>query len=148
MTFREARRDEIRQIQIVRKSVKENVLSDPSRVTDQDCEEFLVVRGKGWVCETDGQVVGFAIADLKERNIWALFVHPGYEGRGIGRRLHGMMLDWYFAQTMDTVFLGTAFDTRAERFYRKAGWKEVGTHGPLEIRFEMTHREWTDNPGR
>ena len=148
MTFREARTDDIRQIQIVRNSVKENVLSDPSRVTDQDCEDFLVVRGKGWVCETDGQVVGFAIADLKERNIWALFVHPGYEGRGIGRRLHGMMLDWYFAQTMDTVFLGTAFDTRAERFYRKAGWKEVGAHGPLEIRFEMTHREWTGNPGR
>lgn len=38
MAFREATLQDIPQIQIVRYSVKENVLSDPGLVTDEDCE--------------------------------------------------------------------------------------------------------------
>jgi hypothetical protein len=79
MTIREAKIADIKQIQIVRNSVTENTLSNPNLVTDQDCEEFITVRGKGWVCEIDKQIVGFAIADLKENNIWALFLDPKFE---------------------------------------------------------------------
>lgn len=145
MIIREAEISDIKQIQIVRNSVTENTLSDPGLVTDEDCEEFMTKRGKGWVCEIDNQIVGFAIADLKENNIWALFLDPKFEKKGIGQQLHNVMLDWYFTQTEDTVWLGTAFNTRAEQFYRKAGWAEVGTHGTKEIKFEMTHEEWTKN---
>ena len=143
--IRAANIDDIQQIQIVRNSVKENTLSNPNLVTDKDCEEFISVRGKGWVCEIDQQIVGFAIADLKENNIWALFVDPKYERKGIGQKLHRKMLDWYFTQTKEKVWLGTAFNTRAEKFYRKAGWTEVGTHGPKEIKFEMTYNNWISN---
>ena len=138
MIIREARNADIEQIQRVRHSVKENRLSDASLVTDADCEEFINHRGKGWVCETDGKIVGFAIADLKEDNIWALFMDPAYEKQGIGRQLHDIMLDWYFAQGKDSVWLGTAPDTRAEAFYRKAGWKEIGVHGNGETKFWMS----------
>jgi ribosomal protein S18 acetylase RimI-like enzyme len=85
MKIREARIEDIPQIQIVRNSVKENTLSDPNLVTDKDCEEFLFERGKGWVCEVDNQIVGFSIVDIKENNIWALFLHPDFEQKGIGR---------------------------------------------------------------
>ena len=51
MIFREANVNDVPQIQIVRHLVKENVLSDPSLVTDNDCEKYLSARGKGWVCE-------------------------------------------------------------------------------------------------
>ena len=142
MILREAAIADIPQIQIVRNSVKENALSNPDLVSDQDCETFITVRGKGWVCEIEEQIVGFAIADLKGNNIWALFLKPEFERKGIGRALHNIMLDWYFAQTKETVWLGTAFNTRAEEFYRKAGWKEVGTHGAGEIKFEMTFEMW------
>jgi GNAT superfamily N-acetyltransferase len=108
MIFREAQISDIPQIQIVRNSVKENVLSDTSLVTDKDCVEFLTIRGKGWVCVVAEIVVGFSIADLKEKNIWALFVHPDHEAKGIGKRLHKEMLDWYFTQTKEKVWLGTA----------------------------------------
>jgi len=145
MIFREAKIEDIKQIQIVRNSVKENALSNPNLVTDRDCEEFLFERGKGWVCEIDQQIVGFAIADLKENNIWALFLDPKFEKLGIGRKLHDMMLDWYFSKTEKTVWLGTAFDTRAESFYRKAGWKDVGMNGTKEIKFEMTHLDWSNS---
>ncbi len=143
MIIREAVIDDIPQIQKVRNSVKENTLSDPNLVTDKDCEEFLMVRGKGWVCEIENQIVGFAIADLRDNNIWALFLQPEFENSGIGRQLHNIMLDWYFDQTKINVWLGTSPKTRAETFYRKSGWKEIGTHGKGEIKFEMSFDNWT-----
>src|SRR6476469_6347400 len=106
MNYREALISDIPQIQLVRNSVKENVLSDPSVVTNEDCEEYLLMRGKGWVCEDEERIVGFSIADLVGNNIWALFVLPEYEKRGIGRMLHSIMLKWYFNQTKENVWLG------------------------------------------
>ena len=142
MIFREAQISDISQIQVVRHSVKENMLSDPSLVPDKDVEEYMTNRGKGWVCEIDNSIVGFAIADLIENNIWALFIHPDFEARGIGKKLHQMMMDWYFVQTNEKVWLGTAPNSRAEKFYRMQGWKEVGTHGKGEIKFEMEYDTW------
>ena len=140
--FREANITDIKQIQKVRHSVRENVLSNPGLVTDEDCEEFLTKRGKGWVCEIENNIVGFAIADLKENNIWALFVQPEFEKKGIGKKLHTAMLNWYFDQTKTNVWLGTAPDTRAAIFYRLNGWKQAGTHGKGEIKFEMSLDSW------
>ncbi len=145
MTFREAQVTDIKQLQIVRNLVKENVLSSPELVKDKDCEEFLSVRGKGWVCLADDCVVGFSIVDLKENNIWALFVHPSYESKGIGKKLHKLMIDWYFDQTKKTVWLGTAPGTRAENFYSYQGWEKVGKHGEKEIKFEMSYERYLDN---
>lgn len=79
--------------QVVRNAVKENVLSDPSVVKDADYIPFLTNRGKGWVAVHDEKVIGFAIVDLETRNIWALFMDPEWEGKGIGRILHEEMLD-------------------------------------------------------
>jgi len=140
--FREATIADIKGIFVVRYSVKENMLSESDLVDENLCESYLTERGKGWVCEMDGEIVGFAIADLKDNNIWALFLKPEYEKQGIGRQLHTIMLDWYFSKTQKTVWLGTNPNTRAELFYRKAGWKEVGTHGEDEIKFEMTFKDW------
>ena len=146
MIFREAQVKDIPQIQVVRNSVRENTLSNPSLVTDKDCEDYITRRGKGWVCEINDHIVGFAIVDLQENNIWALFLHPDHEGKGIGRLLHDTMLGWYFEQTDKPVWLGTAPGTRAEAFYRKAGWKEIGMHGK-EIKFEMTASDWQQSLG-
>ena len=142
MIFREALITDIPQIQIVRNSVKENRLSDPGLVPDKDVEDYITRRGKGWVCETRGYIVGFAIADLQDENIWALFIQPTFEGKGIGKRLHDDMLTWYFEQNKESVWLGTSPRTRAEKFYRQAGWRETGIHGKGEIKFEMTAAEW------
>jgi GNAT superfamily N-acetyltransferase len=142
MTFRQAEKSDIPQIQNVRHTVKENSLSDPGLVTDADCAEYLEQRGRGWVCEVENEIVGFAIADLEDHNIWALFVKPDFEHRGIGKKLHSMMLDWYFSKTKEKVWLGTARHTRAEVFYRNAGWRENGLHGKSEIKFEMEYAKW------
>lgn len=147
MSIKEAKLDDIAQIQIVRNSVKENTLSNSALVTDDDCAEFISVRGKGWIYEINGKIVGFAIVDLKDNNVWALFVHPDFEKRGIGRQLHDKMITWYFTETKQRIWLSTAFNTRAESFYRRAGWIENGRHGEFEIKFEMTYSYWTDKMG-
>lgn len=145
MIIREAKPTDINPMHTVRVSVKENALSNPDLISEHDYEEFITRRGKGWVCEDNGQVVGFAIADLKENNIWALFIAPEFENKGIGKQLHNTMLDWYFSQTSNTLWLGTAPNTRAESFYKRMGWKEVGTHGKGEIKFEITLEDWMKN---
>ncbi|QIL77577.1 GNAT family N-acetyltransferase [Hymenobacter sp. HDW8] len=142
MLYREAQVADIPQYMAVRMAVKENQLSNPDRVTEQDNIDYLTRRGKGWVCEADGQIVGFAIADLQDHSIWALFVHPNYERQGIGRQLQTIMLDWYFNQTQHPVWLSTSPGTRAEEFYRQSGWRETGRTASGETRFELTSDEW------
>jgi GNAT superfamily N-acetyltransferase len=142
MILREAKTGDISQIQTVRNAVKENRLSDPALLPDKDVEEYIHNRGKGWVCEIDNTIVGFAIVSVIDHNVWALFIQPGHDKKGIGKKLHDEMMKWYFSQTTTTIWLGTAPDTRAEKFYRRAGWKETGTHGKGEIKFEMTAEDW------
>lgn len=142
MIYRHAKISDIPQIQIVRHTVKENTLSNPALVTDADCEEFLAKRGKGWVCVVNCAIVGFSVVDLKDKNIWALFLRPEFEGKGIGKELHRLMMNWYFSKTQKTVWLGTAPNTRAEKFYEKQGWRKAGMVNKGEVKFEMSYEDW------
>ncbi|SMB92963.1 GCN5-related N-acetyltransferase [Hymenobacter roseosalivarius DSM 11622] len=142
MLYREAQVADIPQHMVVRMAVRENQLSNPDRVTEQDNIDYLTKRGNGWVCEADDQIVGFAIADLQDHSIWALFVHPDYEQQGIGRQLQALMLRWYFSHTQHPIWLSTSPGTRAERFYRKSGWREAGRTASGEVRFELKMEEW------
>jgi deoxycytidine triphosphate deaminase len=40
--------------------------------------------------------------------------------------------------------LSTAPGTRAEKFYKRSGWKDAGFHGKGEIKFEMSHSDWME----
>ena len=144
MVIREATLNDIPQIQMVRNSVLENRLSNPALVSDQDCADYILSRGKGWVCEFDRRLLGFSIADLVEDNLWALFVLPGYEERGIGKKLLAQSLDWYFSKGKDRIWLSTAPGTRAEKFYRVQGWKEFGRKENGEILFERLRMSGLD----
>jgi GNAT superfamily N-acetyltransferase len=143
MIIREAKVTDIDNYMLVRMAVKENVLKNPALVTRKENEDYLTLYGKGWVCEIENQIVGFSIVGLTQRNVWALFVLPEFEGIGIGRKLHNVMLDWYFAQTKEPIWLGTSPNTRAEMFYKESGWIQTGMHGKGEIKFEMDFNTWT-----
>lgn len=142
MNYRIATIDDVKQLLQVRHSVNENRLTNPDSITEEDCKKFLLEAGHGWVCEITTQIVGFSLVSLVQHHVWALFIRPEYEKRGIGRKLQQLMLDWYFGQTETTIWLGTSPGTRAELFYRKSGWKEVGMHEENELKFEMTKKEW------
>ena len=142
MNIRVATRADISELGRVRMSVKENRLSDVSVLKPDNTEKMLAGDGCGWVCEIDGRVVAFAMADLSGTNVYALFVEPAYEGRGIGRRLHDTMMDWFCAAGVPEVWLSTDPNTRAESFYRRAGWTADGTRPNGEIRFTMSRERW------
>jgi len=145
MTFREALVNDIQQLHEIRISVKENKLSDPGLISKADYIDFLTNKGKGWVCDIDGLLVGFSIIDSIHNNIWALFVRPEFEGKGIGKKLQSLMLDWFFNDHHSTLSLTTAHESRAEGFYRKYGWKETGKKPNGEIKFEITADNWNQN---
>ena len=84
MIFREATVQDIAQIQIVRHLVKENTLSDPALVPDNDVAFYLTEKGKGWVAEDSGKIIGFSIVDLLGNSVWALFVDPEFAENGVG----------------------------------------------------------------
>ena len=141
MNFRQAIPEDIPQIQIVRNSVKESQLSKPNLIPDELVEEFITKRGKGFVCEIDDKIVGFSIVDFVENNVWALFLLPEFEGKGIGKKIHQLMLNEYFSKTKETIWLSTEANSRAEIFYKKQGWKNAGLHGN-EVKFEMSFEDW------
>ena len=123
---------------VVRCAVRENRSSRPDRITSADYLSMLERDGRGWVAEVDGRIVGFAVADLCRSNVWALFVDPEHERRGVGRALHDAMMSWFFAQPgVVTVWLTTDPRTRAAAFYRAAGWRERGLDSSGELRFEL-----------
>ena len=142
MKLRLALPSDIPEIGRVRMSVRENRIPSLDVLTPGDTERLLKADGRGWVCEVDGRIVGFSIGDRLEANVYALFVEPEYEGRGIGRLLHDTMMQWFFENEVSRVWLSTDPLTRADRFYRRAGWVEVGKESNGEIRFEMSREQW------
>lgn len=123
----------------IRLSVRENVLSDPARVTLQMYEDYLETDGRGWVAEVDG-VVAFCYADRHNASIWALFVSPGMEGRGLGKALLALAVDWLFELGHERVRLGTTPATRADRFYQAQGWTRMPGQG-AEVEFLLVKRD-------
>lgn len=124
--------DEVRDLRL---SVAENRLSDPSRVTQAMYDDYITQRGRGWVAEADGAILGFCIAAL-DGEVWALFVRPGCEGRGVGQALMAACVDWLTAQGVGEAVLETGAGTRAEAFYRRFGWIEAG-RGRADVTFKL-----------
>jgi GNAT superfamily N-acetyltransferase len=132
---RKARMDDIPAMMELRLSVRENRLSDPEQVTSEDCRGY-VERGAMWVWEEDGLILGISASNCETGWIWALFVRPGHEGRGIGRALFAAACDALLAAGFPRLSLSTDPDTRAARFYRAAGWRETGPTPEGELVFE------------
>ena len=133
--IRRARLEERSRISEIRFAVRENKLLDPSRVTDADYHWFSDNPGI-WVWEEDGRILGFSAADPRDGTIWALFIDPAHEGRGIGRALFAKALDSLREAGHKSGSLTTQPGSRADRFYQRAGWKVLGTSERGERIFE------------
>ena len=121
----------------LRLQVQENVLSDPGLVTEDMTRDAITRLGRGWVYVENGCILGFSIALEESRSIWALFVLPEQEGRGIGHQLLEAAVNWLWSRGSDCITLGTDPGTRAEKFYRDRGWRAAGFRENGEILFEL-----------
>ena len=134
--LRQAVASDIPGIQFVRASVRENRLVS-TVITDEAVREAIEVDGRGWVVESQGEVVAFSIGNARTGNVWALFVHPDHERRGHGRRLHDIMLSWMWNQGLERLWLTTEPKSRAQSFYEAAGWQLTGRTDRGELWYEM-----------
>lgn len=123
--IRRAITEDVPELMRIRASVRENVLSDPSKVPASLVCEFIGHSGI-WLWEEDGRVLGFSSADTRDGSLWALFIDPVAEGRGIGRALLDEALDDLRRNSWTQARLTTEIGSRAERFYRRHGWRENG----------------------
>ena len=134
---RRATHAEIPHLFEIRFAVTENRLIDPTRVTAADCGWFID-HSDVWVWDEGGAIRGFSAADPRDATIWALFVEPGHDGRGIGRALLKAACDTLARRGHATVTLTTDAGTRAEGFYRAAGWQETARRaGSVEFRLPL-----------
>ena len=118
----------------IRSATTENAMTEAelaaSGITPERAAELLRTDARCWVAEANDRIVGFCIANVNSRSIWALFILPAYEGRGIGRRLLNAAVDWLWRSGADELWLETETNTRAEGFYRHLGWKR----GEVELK--------------
>lgn len=87
-----------------------------------------------WVAEDEGQVVGFAsVGPIREGPVgfdgemYAIYVHPDYQGQGIGRHLAGLAAAWLRDQGYRSMLVLVLADNQpARRFYEALGGRYVG----------------------
>jgi len=141
MQIRIARPADVPSLFDVRTSVRENHQSveDLARigVTPETVATMLDGEGRGWVAEENGRIVAFSMADAAQATIFAMFVQPGYEGKGLGRALMDEAERWLFARGCDEIWLLTDRNprVRANGFYQHLGWRNDGVQEDGQVRY-------------
>lgn len=123
----------------VRASVGENTMTTEELsaigVTPESIALAVSSSPCSWVATADEEIVGFAIVDLDSACLFALFVLPQHEGRGIGTRLAHACEQALFERHA-VAWLETAKASRAARLYRYLGWGDEVEMGGGDIRLE------------
>lgn len=81
--------------------------------------EVYIPSADTWVADYEGMLVGFV--SLNEEMLAALFVHPFFQGNGIGKQL----LKFAMEQSDSLVLSVYKENKRAMDFYRKQGFEAV-----------------------
>lgn len=87
------------------------------------------------VCEENGRIVGYAYAHRQAERAayqWnaelSVYLDRAYTGRGIGKRLYGMLMDLLRLQGVRTVYaLVTVPNEKSEGLHRAMGFRRMGT---------------------
>lgn len=125
----------------IRTSVTQNHLSREQMadlgITSDALAEAIGSATCAWLAVVDGLPVAFSMVDLEGGEVFAMFVKPGYEGRGLGRQL---MLEAEKAlfQHHESIWLVTdgREEIRANGFYQRLGWSYAGDVEAGDVRYE------------
>lgn len=113
----------------LRAVTRENPLSrDELRlmgITEKSTAKSLRTTHRGWLCEDEGKITGFAIGDGQTGELSVIAVLPEYEGQGIGTQLLAEVEGWMASAGRKEFWLWTWSDpkTRAYSFYLNRGWQ-------------------------
>ena len=140
--IRPAKQDDVETIFRIRCAVKENHMSreelaelgiTPDSVREMIMSEDYCVS----VAFIKNKMVGFAIAQISQAYLSALFVHPEHESRGIGRTLMNMVENNLIEQGVKELSLVTGSEPgiRAPGFYTHLGWTQSGIEDDGQLKF-------------
>jgi len=138
---REATPDDVDAMFDVRTSVRENLLNEEQMrqlgITRDSVAAGLRSNLKGWIIEQDGQAAGFSLADRNTSSIFALFVRPEFERRGLGSALLQAAVSWLWGEGKERIRLSTGARSHAVQFYEKRGWNKIDIkNGEWQMEFE------------
>lgn len=123
----------------VRTSVKENHLSreemEQMGITEIVVTDMIEKSRCAWVAVEDGKVIGFSMILPDEGCLFAAFVLPEYEGRGVGRSLV-LLAEQELFKHHELAWLETDKNSRAAKFYMQLGWVKKENVSESDIRLE------------
>ena len=114
----------------VRVATRENAMSldelEGVGVTEDSIRAAIKGTHRGWLCEENGEIVGFAMGDYHGSEMTVIALLPTYENRGIGAQLLSRVESWLRSEGCKEVWLTTDIDPclRAYGFYLDQGWKD------------------------
>jgi GNAT superfamily N-acetyltransferase len=153
LKFREITVSDVPALFDVRPRTRENALTleelQRLGITPQSVTESLGQSTRGWLCEVDGRVVAFSMADRATGEFLVIAVLPEFEGRGIGGRLMVLAEAWLAASGCRRAWLSTDLDPslRAYGFYRKRGWTDWKfEHGNRYMEINLVPGRWRGPP--
>lgn len=139
MTIRPATTSDISDIFAIRTSVRENRLSlEQLRhmgITEESISSIISGQDCAWIAEVNDMAVGFAMADVEEGCVFALFVRQEWGNQGVGKQLMEKVESFLLARH-EAIWLETDGSSRAAGFYAHPGWKRAAELENGDIRFE------------
>ncbi len=133
VTYRQMSVADVPDVFGIRVSTLENVvtmseLEEEYELTPATLAEAMQESAKGWVCEVDDRIVGFAMGDSETGEMTVLAVLPEFERRGIGKKLLVQVQEWLFESGHKQLWLVTTPNPsfRAYGFYLSQGWRATG----------------------
>ena len=96
---------------------------------------------RGWLCDIEGNAVGFCMGNKTNGEMWVVAVLKEFEGLGIGRQLMKYAEDWLWSEGWEEIWLTTDPDenVRAVGFYRKIGWADWKIEGSRYMKKRNPH---------
>lgn len=143
MLIRVATPDDIDTLFAIRTSVVQNHLSREQMtalgITPQVLADSIRAAPCVWIAEVEGRPAAFSMVDRAAGEVFAMFVQPGYEGQGLGRRLMEVAEAALFEQH-ERLFLITdgRDEIRANGFYQRLGWSMVDRLEGDDVRYEKS----------
>ncbi|WP_122727645.1 GNAT family N-acetyltransferase [Pseudomonas canadensis] len=144
--IRLATQDDVDTLFAIRTSVVQNHLSVEQMadlgITPQVLADSIRAAPCVWIAEAEGQPAAFAMVDLAEGEVFAMFVRPAFENLGLGRQLMAVAEAALF-EHHDRLFLITdgRDGIRANGFYQRLGWSVVGPVEGDDVRYEKSRAQ-------
>ncbi len=129
-------------------ALDESIFEAPYQLASGELIELMVTSGHFVLAELDGQLAGYACADVlgEAGQIIRLAVHPEARRQGIGRMLLNDALVYIQANQARYAVINTQGSNAASlKLYEDFGFRRVGRRVPLLVRVVAVHDENTKN---